>query len=341
MKLSRFLRDTEGATATVTAIFLVVAMGAMSVAIDLGHLFLVKCELQNAADAGAMAGAIGLLSIPPGTRSPVAITPDCSRALSASKMVVAANNAEGESLTLPPADVLFGRWDSAAKNVVLEGCSDPRKVTAVKVVARKDPTANSSMPLFFGDFFGKKEVGVTAEAVALTDYAGYAPPGVGTFPLAVDRDKVPPNNIPFRIHLNPTPGDEGCWHAYKNPSSGASDTRAYIDGTLESPEIRVGDKINVKEGVADSVLHEVDRQLADRTRQGKTYDVLVPIIPADSSHSNWQPVEGFATLRISKVEAQGGDKYVEGKIVPDMVAPGVEPGGPDCGTRAGVPKMGL
>jgi hypothetical protein len=340
MQVSRFLQDTKGATAVVTAIFLVVAVGSMSVAIDLGHLFLVKCELQAAADAGAMAGARGLLGIPAGATSPVAINPDCSRALTHSQNIVAANKSDGALLTLPAGDVAFGWYDSGAKTFVFGGCSDPKKVTAVKVVARKDSSANSSMPLFFGEFLGKKEIGVKAEAVALSDYAGYAPPGVGTFPLAVDRDKVPPHNLPFKVHLNPTPGDEGCWHAYKNPSSGASDTRAYIDGTLPSPEIRVGDQINVKEGVSDSVLQEVDRQLAARTRQGKTYDILVPVIPANSSHANWQPVEGFASMRITRVEAQGAKKYVEGQILPNMVAPGVEPGGPDLGTRAGVPKMG-
>ncbi len=341
MKVSRFLRDSKGATAVVTAIFLVVAVGSMSVAIDLGHLFLVKCELQAAADAGAIAGARGLLGIPAGAKGPVAISPDCSRALTHSQNLVAANKSDGGFLTqLPAADVAFGWYDSDAKSFVFGGCSDPKKVTAVKVVARKDSSANSSMPLFFGEFLGKKEIGVKAEAIATSDYPGLAPEGVGTFPIAVDRDKVPPNNLPFKVHLNPTPGDDGCWHAYKNPSSGTSDTRGYIDGSLPSPELRVGDQINVKEGVADAALQEVSRQLEARTRQGKTYDILVPIIPANSSHANWQPVEGFATMRITNVQSQGSDKYVAGQIIPNMVAPGVEPGGPNCGTRAGVPKMG-
>jgi hypothetical protein len=101
----------------------------------------------------------------------------------------------------------------------------------------------------------------------------------------------------------------------------------------------VGDQINVKEGVTDSALQEVERQFDLREKKGQTYDVVVPIIPANSSHAGWQPVEGFATMRITKVVPQGGDKYVEAKIVENYIAPGMEPGGPNFGTWAGVPKM--
>jgi len=255
---------------------------------------------------------------------------------------VAANTADGGSLALPDADVIFGTWDMASKSFKDIGCGNPNLVTAVKVITRKDRNANGPVPLSFSRIFGwMPEKELTAEAIGLTGYAGTAPKGVGTFPLAVDADRVPPNNTPFRIHLNPTPGDEGCWHTYKDSSSGASDLRDYVNGTTESPELTIGDQINVKEGVADSVLQDVADQLATRTSQGQTYDVLVPIIPADSSHAGWSPIQGFATLRITDVVTSGGDKYIEAYVVPDYVAPGVLPGGPNFGTWAGTPKMVL
>lgn len=341
--ISKFLRETEGTVAVTTAICLIVAVGSMAVAIDLGHLYLVKTELQRAADAGAMAGARGLLAIPPGAAGPVAISQDCGRALAVTQRVAPANKTDGDTLTLLDSDVTFGRWDSASKSFEPIGCSNPKLVDAVKVVTRKDSSANSPVLFDFAGALpgGKSSQDVTAQAVGLISYVGHAPPGAKVFPLAVDADKVPPNNTPFRIHLNPTPGDEGCWHAYKDSSSGTSDTRAYIDYSLPSPELKVGDLINVKEGVADAALQEVARQYEQITRQGNTYDVLIPIIPANSSHSNWQPVEGFGTLRITDVRPQGSDKYVEGFIVPDYVAPGVNPGGPNFGTLAGIPKMAL
>lgn len=340
-KIKKFIQGTDGAVLATTAIGLVLAVGFLALSIDLGHLCVAKAELQRAADAGALAGAKGLLAIPPGTTGPVEISPDCNRAFTYANKVVQDNTTDGHTLALPDSDVIFGKWDSTTKSFDAIGCSNPNLVNAIKVVTRKDSTANS--PVLF-DFSGAMPGGswskdVSASSIVLTGYAGHAPEGARAFPLAVDADKVPPDNTPFQIHLNPTPGDAGCWHAYKDNSSSTRDTRDYIDGTAPSPDLKVGDLINVKEGVADSALQEVAKQLATLAKEGKTYDVLVPVIPADSSHSGWQPVEGFASLRITEVSATGGDKYVQGYIVPNYVAPGVEPGGPNFGTLAGIPKM--
>jgi hypothetical protein len=314
-------------------------VGSLAVAIDLGHLFLAQCELQAAADAGAMAGTLGFLNVPPGSTGPVPISPDCARGRTTSRNVVMANRADGASLSIPDTDISFGRWDAATKSFTDTGCSDPSKVTAVKVVARKDATANNPVPLNFTGLIGMREKSLAAESVGLTGYTGSTPEGVGAFPLAVDRNKVPPNNTTFQIALNPTIADDGCWHTFKQDNSGTSDIKEFIDGTKPSPALRVGDQINVKEGVSDAALQFIDKQLKDYTKAGKNYDVVVPIIPADSSHSGWQEVLGFATLRITKVEAQGTPKYVEGNIVKNMMAPGTEPGGPDFGTWAAVPKI--
>ncbi len=44
-------------------------------------------------------------------------------------------------------------------------------------------------------------------------------------------------------------------------------------------------------------------------------------------------------LKLTLVDAQGTDKRLEGITVPDYVAPGVAPGGPNCGLWAGLPKL--
>ncbi|MHB8067975.1 MAG: pilus assembly protein TadG-related protein [Desulfobaccales bacterium] len=334
MKLAKFGRDTEGAIASITALLLTVAVGAMSIAIDLGHIFLVRCELQRAADAGAMAGAIALLGITPGSKGPVTLNPDCGRSLTACQRVVAANTADGGTLSLnPDADVIFGTWDMAAKAFNPIGCANPNLVTAVKVITRKDVALSFSKILPGG--MSSKDL--TAEAIGLTGYPGSS---LKSFPLAVDVNKVPPNNTPFRIHLNPNPGDDGAWHSYKDQNTNANDLRQYVDGTKDTPPISVGDNIFVQNGVDDSVLKTIADQLASKTAAGETYDVLVPIIPA-GEHSTTAEVQGFATLEITEVVTQGGDKYIEAHIVPNFVAPGTLPGGPNYGTLVYPPKMVL
>jgi len=340
MKLPRCVRGTEGAAGVITGLFLTVAAGAMSVAIDLGHIFLVRCELQRAADAGAMAAARGLVTISPG-KTGVTITPNCANALTLGQQVVAANTADGGTLTLPSADVIFGTWNMATKTFQAIGCGNPDQVTAVKVVTRKDKTANGPVPMSFIRMLpgGMTEKELTAEAVGLTGYPGGAPRGAGTFPIAVDVDKIPPYNTPFRIHLSPNNQDDGCWHSYNYQNTNANDLRAFVDGTKETPPISVGDNIYVQNGVDASVLQDVAGQLASRTAQGQPYDVLVPIIPTDA-HTTSAEVLGFATLEITDVVSQGDDKYVEGHIVPNYTT-ALDPGGTlNSGTWV-IPKMVL
>ena len=54
------LKDQTGATAVVIAISLVLLVSCAALAIDLANLYVKRNELQNAADAGALAGARNL-----------------------------------------------------------------------------------------------------------------------------------------------------------------------------------------------------------------------------------------------------------------------------------------
>lgn len=341
MKRWRLEREARGAVLPLTAALIIIAGGLMALAIDLGHIFLVKSELQRAADAGAMGGALGLMGVPAGTRSPVAVVPDCNRAVSACQALVTANQADGAVLQLPAGDISFGQWDAVGAAFTATGCAVPQQVNAVKVVVRRDGTANGPVLLFFAGFLpaGLSSVNLTAQAVGLTGYAGYAPPGAGALPLAVDDNKVPPGNSyqMIRIHLNPTPLDSGAWYT-AGGLQGASDMRKWINGSIPSPPLRVGDVIDVMQGVADSVLQELGSVFQSKQNKGEAMDVLMPVIPA-GQHSGTAPILGFVAFHITDVQSQGSDKYVEGYTVPNYVAPGVAPGGPNCGLWAGVPKL--
>ena len=51
------LNSQRGASAVIIAICLIMLVGFIALAIDVGHLMVVRNELQNAADAGALSGA--------------------------------------------------------------------------------------------------------------------------------------------------------------------------------------------------------------------------------------------------------------------------------------------
>ena len=54
------LSERDGATVIIVALALVMLLGFGAFAVDIGYLYVVRNELQNAADAGALAGAAAL-----------------------------------------------------------------------------------------------------------------------------------------------------------------------------------------------------------------------------------------------------------------------------------------
>ncbi|MEK6709810.1 MAG: pilus assembly protein TadG-related protein, partial [Nitrospinota bacterium] len=55
-------RREKGQTLAIAALVLPVMLGMGALAVDVGHLYVARTALQNAADAGAMAGAGALAS---------------------------------------------------------------------------------------------------------------------------------------------------------------------------------------------------------------------------------------------------------------------------------------
>src|SRR5919205_2421876 len=63
MRLRKSERERErGSVLAMSALGMLAFLLATGMAVDLGHFYLVKSELQNAADAAALAGASGLNS---------------------------------------------------------------------------------------------------------------------------------------------------------------------------------------------------------------------------------------------------------------------------------------
>ena len=57
IKLKGALADEAGVAAPLIGLFIVLFIVFLAIAVDLGRLYIVKNELQNAADAAALAGA--------------------------------------------------------------------------------------------------------------------------------------------------------------------------------------------------------------------------------------------------------------------------------------------
>lgn len=112
----RFRRET-GATILYVALMLVVFLGVAALAIDIGYERVARNQLQNAADASALAAARKLGSIyqPMSYLEQQAYVCDPNDIIPVAQGTAASNTAATQSVIVLPADVVIGTWDPATK----------------------------------------------------------------------------------------------------------------------------------------------------------------------------------------------------------------------------------
>ncbi|OGQ80761.1 MAG: hypothetical protein A2289_16080 [Deltaproteobacteria bacterium RIFOXYA12_FULL_58_15] len=301
MKTNMGRRQDRGASAILVA-FMLVALGAMvSLALNVGHLMLVRGQLQNAADAGALAGAMSLR-----TGENALLSLDQAR-LSAQEFTqrhrtdVQQVSANLNSTNDPNGDIVLGRWDDDEREFyVLYPATneDAGHVNAVQV--RTSRSGDNALPVFFSSFLGKEVASVGAEAIAVIDgpCEGCSIPIVFAECLVVnpnDGSLVCNRNLTF---TNATEDNMGL-----TMLDGRNPNTAGVLEVLRSPNrcsnVRVGDIIGVSNGAS---LHPLYDELVEYEGQ----EVTVPIIGNDSSDCSPrfnQPTQvvGFATFRILDV----------------------------------------
>jgi hypothetical protein len=177
------MRTSErGATAVIVAIFLTVLCGFVALSLDVGHLFSVRGELQNGADAGALAGARRLN----GRNQHFELSLARSDAENYSR------NHPTDTYDVEPTRVELGAWVPRARGCgevggtptagsethlfcAIPGVSEAHasNINAVRVVTQRTgapgEAGGGAVPLAFGSFVGRnapQEVG--AEAIAVT-----------------------------------------------------------------------------------------------------------------------------------------------------------------------------
>lgn len=99
----------KGVVAIITALSLVVLVGFVGLALDLGHLYVNKTELQNAADACALAAASKLTCDPSAGSCPSSILEEAE----ATGIFVSQKNKkdfQGETVSVVPDDVRFSKY---------------------------------------------------------------------------------------------------------------------------------------------------------------------------------------------------------------------------------------
>lgn len=192
-------REESGAVLVLVALAMVALIGFVALAVDLGYQYVVKNELQNAADAGALAGASVLFN-------PNATPPDAPQdqdAIATAKNTAVLNKSGG--IAIPTPNVEVGHYtfasspgtpgtftpndaSSQSSNWQTRSLSDLNAdisfINAVRV------TASRSVPAFFSSIWGDASFGVSAQAIAYIGFSGPIPPCMFDQPISVCQSAI-------------------------------------------------------------------------------------------------------------------------------------------------------
>jgi hypothetical protein len=337
-------RDESGQVLVLVALGAVFLIGMVALVVDVGHGLVVRNELQNAADASALAGAGNLfINTPP--------APNWGWAEGVALSSIAWNKSDGQSLR----DLFENRaayWNLPNRTLGSQTTHGVQDVPAVKVTVRKAGVENGGeVSTWFARIFGKNSFPVEATAVAaVLSGPAFLPPGTSVMPLAISR------------------GTSDVWYGHTDSAhridimSAVGAPPNQLDGQLSTLNQNIGPSVPAIQNLI-TTLHTTGTtqqinvstlvtcpQNWNNTNNGCIYidpgarpqpvwahladfvghDVFLPVVTGNLSgpgYSNphWLPVVGFVGFHIDSVgPVHGNTSAVWGWFLPGLEVP---PGG--------------
>lgn len=233
--LRRQPRRRTGAIAPLTALLLVPLFGMMAFSIDVGYMVVTQAELQNAADAAALAGAEKLQALYVQYNLPqqsvaqqqqiyntaTTNTNTWASPTYTAEQFASYNKAGGVYIQVPDADVTF--WYKSGSFAPQPASYPAMFPNTITVVTRRDTKVNGALSLFFGGILGTGSVNLMATSSA-TIYAG-----------DVSSLQVIPN---VDAHILPVALDVNVWKNFYLTGK-SSDNNTYTNATNGMPELKV------------------------------------------------------------------------------------------------------
>jgi Flp pilus assembly protein TadG len=344
------LADQGGAAAVMVAVAMMTLLGFAAIAVDTGYLMVAKNELQNVADASALAAArqLGAIYEPMAYAEQQTYTCDPGTIIPVAQNVAQKNKAAGKPITIKDSDVVIGRWNSNT-HLFTPTLDQP---DAVKVTARRDTGNNGPVTTFFAKILGIDTADVAADAIAALTGQSTSGPGGLDIPVGISAKWFEPGFCNQPIKFYPTGSMEGCagWHTFTSWPANASKLRNIMEDmtpavpTFESPEAVAGQTPFVFTGgnVASAfdemaALYEAKKDPAT----GEWETVVVVYDSSDCSNPTGNiTVLGFATAVITGVNGPSDDPAhtIFAEVKCDNVEFGRGSGG-NYGTKGSIPGL--
>ena len=351
------MKDTRGAVAVTVSLVLVVLLGFGALALDISNAMIARNELQNVADASALAGArqLGLIyaALPPTTPYTGYVLSDPSAVTTAVTSVASVNQARQVLISINAADVEIGVWNSTSRTLA------PGNVgaTGVRVTARREAGTNGPVATWLAGILNINSMNVRATATAALTGTGVLQPGEANAPFGLDQEIF--NNpaycgtpIQFYPTNNPPQGCAG-WHTFTESPPNANRNRQIINGlaasppTYTSPQIQAGVTSleyiggNLATNLPDLQALYMAKRVPDATSpNGWCWNVKVPVYPdSDCANPNTLMMTiGFASACVWEVQAPPVGQVINARVTCGQVTQG-QGGGGSFGTLGAIPGL--
>ncbi|CRI64979.1 conserved exported hypothetical protein [Thiocapsa sp. KS1] len=312
----------RGATFVFWLFGLIGLLGVGALALDGNNIFVGASELQNAADAGALAGARELFDDDDGSVIRRGLVNTRARE------AATANNARGDAVEVasvtvghwsfetggggtfraqasdPPADNLIGKsfsGDPSSCDNLNNFCS--RDVNAVQVITERRGTP---VQAFFGQILGFDGYNTQAVSVAYRGFSGSIEPEEVDQPIAICQESLLDSNGDFSQcsvgQFIPATTDTARWaNLEQNETCGgaanASDLRSQVCAGGNSDRILFGLELQTNDGEVQSAFAGLFDCWEDETEKTVPWNMVLPVI-ACAGNRPCAPVVGTVSVSV-------------------------------------------
>lgn len=192
MKIRHRRQRRSGSVLVFAAFMMVLMFGVLAFAVDLGYLQVTRSQLQNAADATALAAAWDLIDEEALSGYADPYLEESARGTADD--YASWNSVAGAASQLAYEDVEIGYLADPSNPVGQLSSTNPSFFNAVRVQVRRTDAQNGGIALFFARVLGINSVNQQAQATAmfLNNISGFRapPPGeyLGILPFAFNKD---------------------------------------------------------------------------------------------------------------------------------------------------------
>ncbi len=305
--------NSKGIAIIYLALVIFVLCAFVGLAVDIGYMYVVKGQLQNAADATALASAPfldGTSSTSQNNARNEAVAFAGKNVAGGQQVVVDANTTNS-----PGGDVVVGNWDPTRPQTPVDlrflptaDGSNPlppgSAVNAVKVVTRRSGASGSGIATtspvstFFARVIQWPFMSASAQAIAQR-----VPPSVISVPLCMTNCGLTTPLTGTTFYFNIAKGTPNVtWTTFLASSTNAGDVADYLTGAKPIPDLCSLPPpvcIYTTQGIVKPDMCVFIQQMREHSRHytvnGTTifgWKVFIPMLDIDSSSCGGRPVAG-------------------------------------------------